>query len=223
MSAPQRVFIRGRGLDAEVGGSLDIGGTTARPIPTGRFELIRGRMALLGRQLEFTEAEVRLGGDLVPSLFMVATSQTAEIDARIEISGPANAPELAFSSSPELPEDEVLAQLFFGKSVQELTPLEVAQLVAAINTLTGGGGGLFGSLREGIGVDQLSVAQDEDGNTEVTAGRYLTDDIFTDVTVNAEGNTRIDLNYEISPSLRARTGFDNDGDARLGFTFERDY
>ena len=47
-----------------------------------------------------------------------------------------------------------LAQLFFGRSVTDLSPLQVAQLAAAINTLTGGGGpGIFGKARQALGVD----------------------------------------------------------------------
>lgn len=223
ISAPARVFVRGRGLDVEFGGGLEIAGTSANPIPSGRFEIIRGRMDILNRVLIFTEAVITMGGDLVPDLFMVATSEDAPIDARIEIEGPVNDPELTFSSSPELPEDEVLAQLFFGKPVRELSPLEIAGLLSAISTLTGGGGGVFGTIREGLGVDQLNVGSNEDGDTEVTAGKYLTDDVYTDVTVDSQGTSRVQLNYEMTDSFTVRGGFDNKGDTRVGITFERDY
>ena len=223
ISAPARIFVRGRGLDTEFGGQVQIGGTTQRIIPSGRFEVIRGRLDILARVLTFETAEITLGGDLVPDLYMIAVSEDAAIDARIQIEGPVNNPELTFSSTPTLPEDEVLAQLFFGKPIRELSPLEIAQLLSAINTLTGGGGGLFGKLREGFGVDQLNVGSDDEGNTEVTAGKYLTDDVYTDVTVGAAGTSRIRLNYELTPSLTARGGFDSEGDTRLGLSFEKDY
>ncbi|MBE3638621.1 translocation/assembly module TamB domain-containing protein [Mangrovicoccus algicola] len=223
ISAPARIFVRGRGLDTEFGGSLNIGGTTQRIIPSGRFEVVRGRMDILTQVLNLDTAEITLGGDLVPDVYMVATSQDAPIDAQILIEGPVNDPELEFSSSPELPEDEVLSHLFFGRPISELSPLEVAQLLSAINTLTGGGGGVFGKLRDGVGVDQLNVGADDDGNTEVTAGKYLSEDVYTDVTVGAGGTSRVRLNYEITPSLTARGGFDSEGDTRLGFSFERDY
>jgi len=42
ITAPGRIFIRGRGLDAELGGQLSIRGTSGNIVPAGRFELVRG-------------------------------------------------------------------------------------------------------------------------------------------------------------------------------------
>ncbi|WP_193142074.1 MULTISPECIES: translocation/assembly module TamB domain-containing protein [unclassified Meridianimarinicoccus] len=223
ISAPNQIFVRGRGIDAEVGGEIQIGGTTASVEPNGSLKLIRGRMSLLAQQLDFEAVDISLQGDLDPDIRMIATSDNGDINAKIQIVGPASDPELSFTSEPELPEDEVLAQLFFGKPVQDLTPLELAQLIGAINTLTGGSGGVFGRIRDGIGVDDLNVSTDEEGRTEVTAGKYLTDKIYTDVTVGSDGNTELELNYEINDKLTARGGFDRKGNTALGFRFELDY
>ncbi|MCA8879732.1 MAG: translocation/assembly module TamB domain-containing protein [Rhodobacteraceae bacterium] len=224
ISAPNEIFVRGRGLDVELGGRIEIAGTTARPVPTGGLDLIRGHLDLLARRLQFEEARISLQGDLDPDIYMVATSDNAGVDARIIIEGPATDPELRFESSPELPQDEVLAQLFFGKAVQDLTPLEVAQLASAIRTLTGSGGeGIFGRAREALGVDQLSLGTDESGKTTVTAGRYLTEKVYTDVTVVEGGKTELQLNYEILPGFNARGSFDSAGDTGLGIVFEKDY
>lgn len=224
ISAPNQIFVRGRGLDVELGGQIAIAGTTQRPVPTGGLELIRGRLDLLARRLEFEEARITLQGDLEPDLYMAATSQNAGIDARIVIQGPVSEPEMSFESSPPLPEDEVLAQLFFGRSVQDLSPLQVAQLAGAINNLTGGGGpGLFGKARQALGVDQLSLGTDKEGNTTVTAGRYLSERVYSDVTVGEGGRTELQLNYEILPGFSARGSFDNAGNTGLGVVFEKDY
>ena len=40
--APNQIFVRGRGLDAELGGQLQLGGTTGDVTASGVFELIRG-------------------------------------------------------------------------------------------------------------------------------------------------------------------------------------
>ncbi len=224
ISAPRQIFTRGRGLDVEMGGEIQIRGTTAQPEPSGSLELIRGRLALIGRQLQFTTATISLQGDLEPDVELVATSSTSDVNASIAIVGPALDPEITFQSEPELPEDEVLAQLFFGKPVQDLTPLEIAQLVAGINRLTGGGGGgPLGFARNTLGVDQLSVQQNADGTTAVTAGRYITERLFTDVTVDSEGESEVQLNFEIRQDFAVRGSFDNEGDTGVGVVFERDY
>lgn len=223
ISAPGQIFVRGRGLDVEMGGEIAIGGTSAAPIPSGGFQLIRGTMDILAQRLQFETAEISLQGDLEPDINMVASSNNGSINAKIVIEGPASDPEINFTSEPELPEDEVLAQLFFGKPVQDLTPLELAQLASAVNTLTGGGGGVFGALREGLGVDNLSVESDSEGTTSVSAGKYITDRIYTDVTFGSDGTSEIQLNYEIRDDFTARGSFDNEGNTGIGVHFERDY
>jgi len=207
----------------ELGGGIAIRGTTAAPNPEGGLRLIRGRLDLLSERLTFDEAEISLQGDLAPDINMVASSTNGGVRSQIIIEGPVDNPEFRFASEPELPEDEVLAQLFFGKPVRDLTPLELAQLASAINRLQGGGGGVFGFAREALGVDDLSVATDEDGNTAVTAGRYITERVYTDVTVGSDGTSEIQLNYEINSTLTARGRFDNAGETGIGLAFERDY
>lgn len=223
ISAPRQIFVRGRGLDVEMGGSIAIRGTTAAPIPDGGLRLIRGRLDLLSERLVFDQAQISLQGDLAPDINMVASSSNGGVRSQIIIEGPLDNPTIRFASEPELPDDEVLAQLFFGKPVQDLTPLELAQLASAINRLQGGSGGVFGFARETLGVDDLSVATDDDGNTAVTAGRYINERVYTDVTVGSDGRSEIQLNFEINSTLTARGRFDNEGETGIGLAFERDY
>ena len=223
INAPQQIFVRGRGLDVEMGGVIEIGGTTANVVPSGDLSLIRGRLSLLSQRLEFEEATISLQGSLVPDLRMVASSDNGDIVAKIVIEGPVTDPEIGLTSEPELPEDEVLAQLFFSKPVSDLTPLELAQLAAAINELSGGSGGIFGALRDGLGVDDLDVATDADGTTNVKAGKYISERVYTDVTFGSDGTSEIELNYEITKDFKAQGSFDNSGNSAIGFSFERDY
>ncbi len=178
VTAPRRIFVRGRGLDAELGGTLRIGGTTANVIPDGRFSLIRGRLDLLGQRFTFTEGSATLIGGFIPLLRLVATTSRDDVDVRIIVDGPADAPEVRFESSPELPQDEVLSQLIFGRSITEISPLQAVQLASAVATLAGrGGGGLVNGLREGFGLDDLDLTTTEDGNAAVRAGAYLSENV----------------------------------------------
>ncbi|MCV6598404.1 MAG: translocation/assembly module TamB domain-containing protein [Mangrovicoccus sp.] len=223
IAAPRQIFVRGRGLDVEMGGNIRVGGSSSNPIPTGGIKLRRGQFALLGQRLEFDRAEINMQGDLVPDLNIAAYSDSGSVRSQILIEGPVTAPEISFASEPELPEDEVLAQLFFGKPVNELTPLELAQLLGSVNRLAGGGGGLLGGLRSGIGLDSLGINTDEEGGTEVSAGRYISEKLYTDVTVGADGTSEIELNYDVNSTLKGRVGFNSEGNSSIGFAFERDY
>lgn len=223
--APGRIFIRGRGVDAELGGELRLTGTTNNPIPIGRFDLIRGRIDVLERGFQFEEGSVALEGDFSPYIRLVARTRTNDdIEVSIIVEGGASDPEISFESSPELPQDEVLAHLLFGRDITEITPLQAVQLAQAVATLSGrGGGGLLGGIRDNLGLDDLDLTTDEEGNAAVRAGAYLTENIYTDVVVGANGNTQIDLNLDLTEDITAKGTIGSDGETSLGVFFERDY
>ena len=74
VSAPSHLFVRGRGIDAELGGDLTIRGTASQPNVAGGFEMRRGRLEILGKRLTFTEGNITFGGNLIPALDLDATS-----------------------------------------------------------------------------------------------------------------------------------------------------
>lgn len=225
INAPGRIFLRGRGIDAEFGGAIRVGGTSAALIPSGQFELIRGRIAILGTRLDLTEGTATLQGDFDPFLRLSAESRTEGYLVTITVEGPASAPEILLSSDPFLPEDEILAQLLFGRSVSALFPVQLLQLADAASSLAGGSsdGGVLSNLRDGLGLDDLDLQTDEEGNAAVRAGRYLSDNVYTDVTVGAEGESELSLNIDLTPDITARGSFSSDGSSGVGVFFERDY
>jgi len=224
VNAPSRIFIRGRGLDAELGGRLRLRGTTKQVIPEGRFNLTRGRLDLLGKRLDLTEGYIEMQGGFVPYIRLVATTTSGDIQVSIFIEGPADEPEISFSSQPELPEDQVVSQLIFGRDVSEISAFQALQLASAVATLAGkGGGGIVGKLRSGIGLDNLDVTTGADDQTEVRAGKYLSKNLYSEVEVNSDGETQINMNLQINKRLKAKGSFGAAGGSGLGLFFEKDY
>lgn len=224
ISAPNRLFLRGRGLDAELGGRMRLQGTTRDVRATGAFSLLRGRLDLLGRRLTLTEATLAMEGRLVPTLAIAASSENDGITSSIRIEGPATEPRVSFTSSPDLPEEEVLAHLLFGRDLTTLSPLQAAQLANAVATLSGrGGAGIVGRLRAGFGLDDLDVKTDEAGTAAVTAGKYLSEKVYSEVVVGSEGQSEIHLNLDVTDSITLRGRAGNDGSTGVGVFFEKDY
>ena len=223
--APNRVFLRGRGLDAELGGQVRLTGTTDNIVPFGAFELIRGRLDILGQRLVLSRALLQLEGALVPYLD-VAASRTADgFTTTVAITGAATDPQVTFTSDPDLPEEEVLARLLFGQGLQNLSPFQAVELASAVANLAGrGGNGLLARLRQGIGLDNLDVRTDDTtGAASVTAGKYLTEKIYTEVTVGQDGESRIDLNLDISRHITLKAGSGSNGSSGIGIFLEKDY
>ncbi|MEO0831003.1 MAG: translocation/assembly module TamB domain-containing protein, partial [Pseudomonadota bacterium] len=222
--APGQIFVRGRGLDAELGGELRISGNSSAPIPSGGFELLRGRIDLLGKRIVLDEGRVTLAGSFLPFVRLVARAISGDVTSIITVEGPVDDPEISFSSEPELPEDEVLSQLFFGRSIASISPFQAAQLASAVGTLTGRGqGGFVEQIRSGIGLDDLDVGTTEDGTTQVRAGRYISENIYTDVTTGSDGNTEINLKIDLTDNVTIQGSTDNSGNSGIGIFFERDY
>ncbi|HEY5817762.1 MAG TPA: translocation/assembly module TamB domain-containing protein [Mesorhizobium sp.] len=224
VTAPNQIFVRGRGLDAELGGDVKLTGPVTDIQPVGGFRLIRGRLGILGQRITFDEGEVTLVGDLDPYLDFVARSQGGDITVFINVRGRVSDLDITFSSQPQLPQDEVLARLIFNRGINELSPLQIAQLAAAAAELAGGSNtSLLGSLRQATGLDDLDVVTDSEGNAAVRAGRYVQENVYLGVEAGAGGTARGTINLDITEELKARGALGSDGDSSVGVFFERDY
>ncbi|MEM9779116.1 MAG: translocation/assembly module TamB domain-containing protein, partial [Pseudomonadota bacterium] len=222
--APNEIFIRGRGLDAELGGQIRLRGSTVNVVPVGSIDLIRGRLGILGQRIDLDEGGITLLGTLNPQIRLVAetTSRDGTL-ITITVAGSAADPQITFSSSPELPQDEVLAQLIFDRSVSDLSAFQIAQLALAANTLAGGGSGVANQFRGAAGLADFDVTSGEEGEVGVRAGAYIDDNIYLDVEADSAGGTKATINLDITQTVRARASVDNEGDSTIGIFFERDY
>ncbi|MGV8985771.1 MAG: translocation/assembly module TamB domain-containing protein [Cypionkella sp.] len=224
ISAPAQVFIRGRGLDAELGGSLLLRGSTANIVPSGAFNLIRGRLDILGRRLVLTEAQIQMQGALVPYIHVLASIESDGITSSVLIEGDATDPKVTFTSSPDLPQEEVLARLLFNRGLDTMSAFQAVQLASAVATLAGSGGdGVMGALRRKTGLDNLDVQSDSTGNTSLTAGKYLGDKTYSEVTVDQGGQSSISLNYDLAPHITLKGHVDSDSSTGVGVFLQRDY
>ena len=224
IDAPARVFVRGRGLDAELGGALRLTGSTANIIPSGGLDLIRGRLDLLGKRFAFTEGTLRMEGSFMPVIRLLAMTDTEDGQAGVLIDGPADAPVISFLSTPKLPQEEVVARLLFGRSLTSLTAFQAAQLASAVATLTGkGGAGVVDRLRRSFGLDDLDVSTDADGTAALRAGKYISDKIYADVTLGSEGKTDVSINLDVSKRVTVRGRASSDGSTGIGVYYEKDY
>ena len=223
VSSPTQIFVRGRGIDAELGGTVAVTGTAQAPNVSGAFTLRRGRLSILTKRMEFTSGTITFGGGLIPILDMEATTTSGTTTITIKISGFANDPTVSFSSSPSLPQDEILAQLIFGQSMARLSPLQIAQLADAAAQLAGGRStSLFEALRSTLGVDDLDISTDETGQAKVSAGKYLNDKTYIELHQGGAGQTKAVINLDIGRGvkLKGEAGAEGTG---AGIFYEKEY
>ncbi|HWX49414.1 MAG TPA: translocation/assembly module TamB domain-containing protein [Roseomonas sp.] len=239
VEAPQSILVRGRGLDAELGGNLHIGGTAAAPQPEGSFDLRRGTFQLLDRRIAFSEGHLTFDGELTPRLDFTATTTAQSLSITISITGPANDPKITFSSSPELPQDEVLARLLFNRPLDKLSPFEIAQLAGGAASLAGvgpgGSRGFFGRIADRLGLDRLGVGStgsesgsksnnsDGIGNASLEAGGYVGQGVYVGVEQGTKGGPRVGVDVELTPRLKLESSTGGEEGERVGLSYEFEY
>ena len=224
-STSGQVFVRGHGIDAEVAGRIHLSGTSGAPLVTDGFDMKRGTLAIAGQTLVFTSGRVSFDGTgvrnrLDPTLNFVAQTTSGGVTATLTISGYASAPKIALSSSPQLPQDEVLAHLLFRQSAKQLTPLQLGEIAQGLASLGGIGSGFnpLGTVRKFLGLDQLAVGSTSGtaggkSQTTVEAGKYLLRNVYVGGKQNLSGGTQVQVQVDIAHGLKAQATLNTGADA----------
>jgi len=204
----RRAQIYGQGLEAELGGEIDLTDSLTSPEVGGRFEVIRGTYTAFGKIFQIESGTVQVQGSQI-MLDIDAVYESPELTVDLRITGNQDRLELTMTSESPLSNDELLARLLFGKRIEEMTAVQALQLASALNSLRNPGSGLdlFGTTRELLGLDALTIdsGTNEAGETgvNVQAGKYLSDRLYLQV----ESGVRTDetfssrLQYQVTPNV----------------------
>ncbi|PCI57013.1 MAG: hypothetical protein COB36_01725 [Alphaproteobacteria bacterium] len=231
VDAPNQIFVRGWGLDAEFGGKVKIHGALADPQFDGVLKLQRGRYDEFGKSFNVAKATLNFSGSIPPNpIFdILVETKTGDIMARVGITGNALKPSIKFSSDPALPEDEVLAHILFGEGMGNISPFQAVQLTQTLQRFTGHGsnGGGFdpvGLLRTTTGLDDLRFDADEDGNASVGAGKHLSDKVYLEVEAgSADGSGSANIEIELTPNITLESEIGQDARGGAGIFWNWDY
>ncbi|MEL7318329.1 MAG: translocation/assembly module TamB domain-containing protein [Pseudomonadota bacterium] len=163
-----------------------------------------------------------------PRIAITATETIQNVAVSVNVGGSAFTPEFQFTSSPGLPQDEILARILFGSSIANLSALEAVQLAQSLNALSGSGGGLnpLGALRSATGIDRLRVlgADEATGQgTALAAGQYISDDIYVEVITDARGFTATQLEISLTQTLSVLSQAGGVGGTNVNLRYRKDY
>jgi len=229
LSAPRKVVVQGRGIDAELGGEVHLQGPLSSPAATGGFELIRGQFTLVGQPLRFSRGRIGFDGGAVldPTLDLEARTTAGGGTAILAVSGTVGAPRVDLRGEPEMPQDEVLSRLLFGVAGGRLSPWQATRLGLAAAALAGErapGAGALTRVGRALGLGRLGLVADEEGDAAIEGGRDLGDRTYLGARQSSRtGEPQGVLRFEASRQIRLEADVGPVGGSRAGIAFEHEF
>ncbi|MGE4440113.1 MAG: translocation/assembly module TamB domain-containing protein [Desulfomicrobium sp.] len=227
VSVPARLSVKGRGLDSEWSGKLHVGGTRSQPLVAGEMNLLRGKFVFLDRTFDLTKGLVTLSGETPPNPFLEILGETRVLEnlIQVRISGPARDFRLTLSSVPDLPQDELLAMILFGRSLRQISPLQAVRLAQAAAEMAGVGAGpdFLDSLKSQLGLQEVDVTKDEDDNTAVGVGGYVGGKYYIRTQSSVSGQDRTKVEIQLTPKISVETEVGADSRQGGGVMWKHDY
>jgi translocation and assembly module TamB len=196
----------------------------------GGITLVRGFASAYGKRFVMKQGQVTFTGspEINPQLDIAVTHTVSNYLVEIHVEGRARQPQLSFSSTPELPQTDILSLLIVGKTMDRLTSSEQQDLSGQLGGAAGSlvAGQLQDVLGGALGLDTLTIgAGDNFGGGSVSVGQYVTQDIFLsyEVGMGKGGGNRVGVEYSITPRLKLKGSTSDNGASAIDFLWRRDY
>jgi translocation and assembly module TamB len=224
-----RIDVRGLGLESEWGADVRLRGDTANPQIFGSADLVRGGYEFAGRRFDLTRGRIRFVGEVPvdPRLDIVAEGDANGVSAKIAISGSALKPQIAFSSVPALPEEELLSRMLFGSSITQISAPEAVQLASALASFRSGGGlDPINKVRNAIGLDRLRIISADASvgrSTSIAVGKYIGRRIFVELITDGRGYSATSVEFRMTRWLVLLGTISTIGDESLNLKASKDY
>ena len=208
--------LRGRGLNTRLAGELRLTSPASRLAIHGNIRAVDGTYAAYGQKLRVERSIIAFTGVAEnPRLDIEAIRPDLEdVRVGVTVTGTAQNPRIRLFSEPTMTDTDRLSWLILGRASDGLGRTDLALLQRAAYALIAGESD-SPSLVERIGLDQLSVRQDGEGDTRetvVTLGKQISRRWYVgyERSLNAASGTW-QLIYRAAQrfTLRAQSGAEN--------------
>jgi translocation and assembly module TamB len=222
--------VAGLGITSRWSTNLQIGGFADAPRFTGRADLVQGNYDFAGRIFRLDRGVIRFSGESPPDprLDIHAEAAVQGLDASVNVEGTGLKPEITFSSSPPLPQDELLSRILFGTSITNLSAPDALQLASAVAALQSGSGSLdpINALRRAVGLDRLRIVPADVATgqkTAIAAGKYIRRKLFVEVVTDGAGYSATNIEYQMTRWLSILSTVSTIGRASATVRVSKDY
>jgi translocation and assembly module TamB len=231
LELPRNVWVRGPGTAIELSGALTITKELGESfVLSGTVETVRGFASFYSGKFAVERGRVTFTGspEINPALDVIVTRAVSDYVVSINVSGRAKSPQLTLSSTPDLPQADIVTLLVVGKTSDRLTESERGGLSSRAQQIVGNvaAGELEQLLAKPLGLDTLDIQTgDKLEGSRVSVGRYITQDIFLlyEQPLGDEKGNKVGVEYSINRHLKVKVSGSNTGDAALDILWRIDY
>jgi translocation and assembly module TamB len=229
--APGQVKVDGMGLDSEWSANIRLRGTTADPRIGGSATIVprQGFYSFAGTRFDITRGRIDFDEDAPPDPRIDLEAQTTAngLSVTVSVTGRAARPEIAFSSTPSLPEEEILSRLLFGGSISNLSATDALQLGAALASLRGGSGiDPINKLRQAVGLDRLRIVPADPAlnrGTALALGKRFGHRFYGEVITDGRGYSATNVEFRITSWLALLGTVSSLGRESATLEYSKDY
>jgi len=179
-----RVFVKMAGIDARLGGTVDVTITDPNDIRgKGEIRTVKGSYKAYGVNLDIEKGRVIFNGGPVakPTLDILAIRTVKDVSAGVIVVGTINRPIIRLYSEPAMPDGDIMGYMVLGQPLSGDQGQVNAVMQAAGLLLSASQSAVLNEqLINKFGIDSIGVEQDKSDITKsiVTVGKYLTPKLF---------------------------------------------
>jgi translocation and assembly module TamB len=202
-------------LNVTLGGDLtatkDPGGTVRL---TGAVNTIRGNYDFQSRRFEILrDGSVRFEGleQINPTLDIRTRRLIQGVEARVNVRGTLQQPEIQLSSTPPLEQADILSLIVFNQPLNQLGEGQQVSLAQRAQSLAAGAvaGQLAQSIGNALNLDtfEINMAPETGGGPQLTLGQQVGQNLYVKVQqgIGDQTSTNLILEYEVNSWLRLQT------------------
>jgi translocation and assembly module TamB len=231
LKVPGHFFVRGRGLETEFKGRCQVTGTTAKPRVSGELNAVWGHYDFFGKTLGIATGQLFFEGRSPPAPRVNVSAKYEQDDflAQVRLSGPIREPNIDLRSKPQLPKEEILGRILFGRSATNLNPVQAVQLAQALRALSSNQAGdsltseIFAQTRRLFDLDEFGFSN-QAGGPSLGMGKYLRENVFVWAQKGLENEEdKIKVEVDLAPHTSVESQVGGQGRSGVSLNWKLDY
>jgi translocation and assembly module TamB len=230
----EKVFVKARGLDARLKGSLRLAFTDPNDVrSTGEIRVVKGSYKTYGVDLDINRGRVFYAGGAInePNLDVRAQRKVGDVVAGVKVTGTPDSLVVKLFSDPAMPDADILSYIVLGQPLAySKGDTDLMMQAAGALLSTGQSSGIASQFKERLGIDVGTTKYQSGGTlgyrpiqttppgrapgtttatlpeTLVTVGKYLTPRLYLSYGRSiASGINLLRLRYNLSRRFEIET------------------